>query len=276
MNKNQTSSLAIAQPSALALPGLPDFTKDEYRDQSATLPSLITLRSDGTKDRKYGLFLKAPDAASIGLTTNREPTNVVHNDQTTSEGWLFDKDFGMCVQPMTPLLAIDKAASKTQKMTVFAGPWSAALHKDKERYTTSVVYHVLLTDGAGKLLHHKPLKFVPKGATSATINRVWRSAVEETTTLYLKTRGQSYRALSWQFNRAVIVYFDLSIELAGSGQRSEALVFSGYEHPTEDALSRFIVNGDDYKVVDGVLRPIKNDQMLIMNNPEEQDFLVEV
>lgn len=268
--KKSTASAALApiDPAgdlAGLFDGLPDFSVPEYRDTTAQLPRITPIRDSG--NGTFGLFIKAEDAAAVSLSVDMEPTEVTYSDGTSSIGFMFTKDFGLCLHPMTPLMAIDKEASKEQKKLV-AEEWGAQF-KGNDRYTAGVLYHALITDKAGKLLHEEPVQLLVKGATSATFNKAWKEAVAATTRLYFSLKNKPYTPLNWEFNRLVIFHPALAVELAGDKQKSKALVFKSFVAPEKEKIDQFLAI-NDYQKVAGVLQPIA-DATALVGCTENQD-----
>ena len=259
--KSNESALATVESAgdlAATFDGLPDFTAPEYRDTTATLPRLTPIRDNGSG--QFGLFIKAEDAAAVSLETSLDPTEVIYSDGTSSRGYMFTDGFGLCLQPVTPLLAINKDASSEQKKLV-AEEWTAQ-HKGDDRFTAGVLYHALLTDEAGNLLHTEPVQFLAKGATSATLNKAWKDALTATTRLYFEAKRKPYTPLNWEFNRLVIFHPVLAVELAGEKQKSKALVVRGFVQPSIESLPQFLAVRD-YQTVVGALHSATAEAVLV-------------
>jgi len=258
-NESALATVGAAGDLAATFDGLPDFTAPEYRDTTATLPRLTPIRDNGSG--QFGLFIKIEDAAAVSLSVDFEPSQVTYSDGTSSDGYMFTDSFGLCLQPVTPLLAIDKDASSEQKKMV-AEEWTAQHKKNSDRFTPGVLYHALITDAAGNLLHTEPVQLLAKGATSATLNKVWKEALTATTRLYFAAKGRPYTPLNWEFNRLVIFHPLLAVELAGDKQKSKAVVVKGFVQPSIESLPQFLAVRD-YQTVVGALHSATAEAVLV-------------
>jgi hypothetical protein len=231
-NQTQTTENALT-PATLDFGGLPDFTGDEYVDRKARAPKITALRGEAMMangEYCFGLFVKIEDAidAELSIPEGMDPTSYTHGDGEKSEGYMFGRDFGMCVIPLSPLLAFPKSKDPQNPW----GPveYNASTHKGNPDYVAGRVYDVLLVKD-GTLLNTRPFRMTLKGASSATFAKAWEAERIATGKLYSAAKGRPYRPMNFQFNRLVVFWPVMARELAGDAQKSPALIFKVAENP---------------------------------------------
>jgi Family of unknown function (DUF5895) len=252
---------------------LPDFTTEEYIDQKARVPRITALR--GESDPKvFGLFVKLQDAVDIELSipSGIDLMEYTYSNGDTAEGYMFQKDFGLCVMPLSPLLAFSRRKDGSTEQAPLPEAYDASRHKGDPDFTAGRIYDVLLVAN-GELLHIRPLRMVLKGAASATFTKAWEQDVIAVGKLYSAAMNKAYRPMTYQFNRLVVFRPTLARELAGTAQKSTALVFSAtYNGALAD---RIITQKADYEIVSSSLIPFLQQQVeqpLLMAINEDMPF----
>jgi Family of unknown function (DUF5895) len=241
----------LAPANALDLSVLPDFTGDEYVDRKAKIPRITPLRGE-LDPSVFGLFVKIDDAIDVELSIpeGMEPIIYTYNNGDKAEGYMFQRDFGMCVLPMSPLLAFLR--NPDPGSTVLPEPYEASLHKGNASYSAGRVYNVLLVSH-GALLHERPFQMILKGAASASFAKAWEADTIATGKLYALAKGKTYRPMNFEFNRLVVYHPVIVRDLAGEVQKSAALTFqlAPNERPLADRLMI-----KEHKLVSSALVPL--------------------
>jgi Family of unknown function (DUF5895) len=248
--------------------GLPDFTEEQYVDRSAKVPRITALRGE-LDPNCFGLFVKVDDAAEVELQIPQgvEPIEYTYNNGDTAVGYMFKTGFGLCVQPLTPLLAFSRQTEGGEKQEIVE--YNQAEHGGNPNYTAGKIYDILLVVG-GKLLHQQPLRLTIKGAASATFAKTWDTTVQQVGRAYCKAKNRTYRPMNWEFNRLVIFKPVMARELAGTANKSAALVFKDSAPAT---LADNFMAGDQYLLIaQALIKPEQQAEQSLLVAAEDYGF----
>jgi Family of unknown function (DUF5895) len=227
---------------------LPDFTNDLYVDRTA-IPRITGLRGE-IDPKEFGLFVKADEAGVAGLDVpdGMEPIEYTYNDGEKAWGYLFQENFGLCVKPISPLLALTRKKNDAGQRPN-AELYDAKTHKGDPEFVNATIYDVMLVNASGTaFLHSRPFRLCLKGAAGATFAREWGNVVRAVTKLYCEAKGRRYRPMVVEFNRLVIYYPTMARELAGSTAKSPALTFKPSVLPTT-LLGSLVMTKDLYNSI---------------------------
>jgi Family of unknown function (DUF5895) len=250
------------------LAGMPDFTEEQYVDRAAKVPRITALRGE-LDPNCFGLFVKIDDAAEVELQLpeGMEPIEYTYNNGDTAVGYMFKSEFGLCVQPLTPLLAFSRQTEGGEKQEIVE--YNSAEHGGNPNYTAGKIYDILLVVD-GKLLHQQPLRLTIKGAASATFAKAWDTAVQQVGRTYCKAKNRTYRPMNWEFNRLVIFKPVMARELAGTANKSAALVFKDSAPAT--LVDNFMA-GDQYSLIaQALIKPEQQAEQSLLVAAEDYGF----
>jgi Family of unknown function (DUF5895) len=268
----QTTAITPAANSGISIDdllfGLPDFTEEQYIDRSAKVPRITALRGE-LDPNCFGLFVKVDDAAEVELQIpeGMEPIEYTYNNGDTAVGYMFKTGFGLCVQPLTPLLAFSRQTEGGEKQEIVE--YNSAEHGGNPNYTAGKIYDILLVVG-GKLLHQQPLRLTIKGAASATFAKAWDTTVQQVGRAYCKAKDRTYRPMNWEFNRLVVFKPVMARELAGTANKSAALVFKDSAPAT--LVDNFMA-GDQYSLIaQALIKPEQQAEQSLLVAAEDYVF----
>lgn len=208
-----------------------EFASDEYIDPNARLPRIQALRGEDPK--QCGFFIEINQAAKAGWQNFDEKDLIKYTFTTGVEeqGLLFKK-MRMLVCPRTPVLALDKQASKLQQQNIFDGFYKKAIHKEDDNFTNFQAFEVILLDKGNVPLHQVPFSLKLKGATQASFSQQWQDFVQKITSCHAITNQIPASEKAMTFKSLCVFAFEVKRELAGEKTKSPACKVVGYEVPT--------------------------------------------
>jgi hypothetical protein len=221
-----------------------EFASEEYLDPNARLPRIQALR--GATPKQCGYFIEINQAAKAGWLNFDEKTLVDYSFESsgeTEQGILFNK-MRMLVCPRTPVLALDKAATKEQQQNVFTGYYKKAIYGADENFTNFQAFEVLLLDKENKPLHQVPLSLKLKGAAQASFSQKWQEFVQKITSCHAISCGIPASEKAMTFKSLCVFAFEVKREMAGDKTKSPACKVTGYEVPTLESWKNYFVGYD--------------------------------
>lgn len=239
-----------------------EFASEEYLDPNALLPRIQALR--GATPKECGYFIEINQAAKAGWLDFDEKTLVDYSFESsgeTEQGILLNK-MRMLVCPRTPVLALDKSASKEQQNNVFTGYYKKALHGADENFTNFQAFEVILLDKENKPLHQVPLSLKLKGAAQASFSQKWQEFIQKITTCHAITCGIPASEKAMTFKSLCVFAFEVKREMAGDKTKSPACKVVSYEVPTLENWKEYFV-GYDLKTKEFVWQGLQPKRPLI-------------
>lgn len=243
------------------------FASEEYNSTNIRLPRILALRGENGAD-SCGYFISEAELAKANWLkplTDADFTEYQYNSGEVETGLLFKKLRALVVE-RTPLLAIDKIASKELEQMVVADTYRKSDHSDRERYSALRIYELLLLDDDNQPLHDVPFAYKAKGANLGTFATHWQQLVQEVTSCHAIANRVPAKPKDARFNALCVFEFEVKRELVGSKQKSAACTVVSHTRPTIENWQKFFLGrSNDYERYLYALAPT-NDLVLPPSN----------
>lgn len=220
-----------------------EFASEEYLDPNARLPRIQAMRGEDPK--QCGYFIGINEVAKTGWLDFDAKSVIEYTfaSGTKEQGFLFNK-MRMLVCPRTPVLALNKAATKEQQTNVFEGYYKKAIHQADDNFTNFQAFEVMLLDKNNKRLHQVPLSLKLKGAAQASFSQQWQEFVQKVTSCHAITNQVPASEKTMAFKSLCVFVFEVKREMAGEKTKSPACKVTGYEFPTLENWKDYFVGYD--------------------------------
>jgi len=239
-----------------------EFASEEYINPDAKLPRIQAMR--GEDPSQCGYFIPTDQAAKAGWL-NFDEKNLIDyafaSGDKKEQGLLFTSMRAL-VCPRTPVLALDKAATKEQEHIVFAGYYKKAIHKEDDNFQNFQAFDIILLDENNKPLHQVPLSLKLKGAAQASFSIEWGKFISDLTSCHAIVNGIPASEKTQMFKSLCVFAFTTKRELAGDKIKSPACKVVSYEKPTLETWKDYFV-GFDSEVKDFCIQGLQPKRPLI-------------
>ena len=217
-----------------------EFASEEYLDPNARLPRIQALRGEDPK--QCGYFIEIHQAAKAGWNNfnKKDLIEYVFASGETEQGLSFKK-MRMLVCPRTPVLALNKTATKEQQTNVFDGYYKKNIHKADKDFTNFQAFDVFLLDAKNTPLHQIPLSLKLTGAAQATFSIEWGKFITAITSCHAIENQIPASEKAMTFKSLCVFAFEVKREMAGDETKSPACKVAGFENPTLETWKNYFI-----------------------------------
>lgn len=221
-----------------------EFASEEYIDPNARLPRIQALRGEDPK--QCGYFIEINQAAKAGWLDFNEKDLIEYTFSSgeQEQGLLFKK-MRTLVCPRTPVLALNKSATKEQQAAVFDGYYKKAIHKKDDNFVNFQAFEVILLNKENKPLHQVPLSLKLRGAAQASFSEKWQDFIQKITSCHAIVNQVAATEKTMAFKSLCVFAFEVKREMAGEETKSPACKVVSYEVPTLENWRDYFVGFDD-------------------------------
>lgn len=224
------------------------FCDPEFDDPNARLPKIQALR--GTNPETCGYFLteeRIVQASWLGEIQDADWTEYTFEESGLVERGLLFQSLRCLVVPRSPVLALDRKASREAKQPVIVELYEAAVHREQEGIQNAQFFELFLLDANNQPLHLVPLAYLAKGANHATFVSHWQAFANQMATCHALEFRRPARPKDNRFNSLCVFEFRTAREQAGEKQKSWACKVVDHTKPTLDTWRTLFLGYDELR-----------------------------